>query len=251
MCITIVCIYIHVFDYSIMKRIERDKARTLRRQGYSVKEITNALSVAKSSVSLWVRAIKLTAKQKKRLSEKGHSLEVIEKRRATRLGNEYAYRQVFFQGGIKEIDQVSRRDIFFLGQGLYLGEGAKYSRANASFYNSDPRIIQIMMRFYREICHVPDSKFRAQVLLHPHLNASRAEEYWSKISGIPHSQFQKTSKQHNKASKGKKDSLPMGTFTIGVYDTQLFLKIMGWMEGAYQHMIPESLQIPSRYQAVL
>ena len=234
-----------------MKRIEIDKARVLRGQGYSVKEITRALSVAKSSVSLWVRSIKLTAKQKKRLSEKGHSLDVIEKRRATRLSNEYTRRQVFFQNGIEEIKTISRRDLFFIGQGLYLGEGAKYSRGNASFYNSDPRIIQIMMRFYREICSVPDTKFKAQVLLHPHLDAPRAEKYWSKISGIPRAQFQKTSQQHNKASKGKKDSLPMGTFTIGVYDTQLFLKLMGWMEGTYVRMIPSQAQISSRYKAVL
>ena len=234
-----------------MKRIEIDKARALRRQGYSVKEITRALSVSKSSVSLWVRSIKLTAKQKKRLSEKGHSLDVIEKRRATRLSNEYARRQVFFQNGIREIETISRRDIFFIGQGLYLGEGAKYSRGNASFYNSDPRIIQIMMRFYREICGVPDTKFKAQVLLHPHLDAQRAEKYWSKISGISRTQFQKTSQQHNKASKGKKDSLPMGTFTIGVYDTKLFLKMMGWMEGTYARMIPARSQIPSRYKAIL
>jgi predicted transcriptional regulator len=234
-----------------MKRIERDKARELRKEGYSVMEITNALSVAKSSVSLWVRSISLTSKQKRRLSEKGHSLEITAKRRATRLSNEYARRQVFFRTGVAEIKTISQRDIFFMGQGLYLGEGAKYSRGNASFYNSDPRIIQIMMRFYKEICKVPDAKFRAQVLLHPHLNSQRAEKYWSKISGIPRSQFQKTSQQHNKASKGKKDSLPMGTFTIGVYDTQLFLKIMGWMEGTYQRMIPPSIQIPSRYQRVL
>ncbi|RJQ33552.1 hypothetical protein C4568_04435 [Candidatus Parcubacteria bacterium] len=234
-----------------MKRLERDKARDLRRKGYSVKEITGMLGVAKSSVSLWVRFIELTANQKRRLSEKGHSLELIEKRRATRLSNEYASRQVFFQQALKEIDAISERDLFFIGQGLYWGEGAKYNRGNASFYNSDPHLIQIMMRFYREICKVPESKFRAQVLLHPHLDARRAETYWSKISGIPRSQFQKTSQQHNKASKGKKDSLPMGTFTIGVYDTKLFLKIMGWMEGSYLRMIPVQDQVPGRYRGVL
>ena len=234
-----------------MKKIEADKARELRKQGYSVKEITHVLNVAKSSVSLWVRSIKLTARQKKRLSEKGQSLEIIEKRRAARLANEYAHRQVFFQNAIVEISKISQRDIFFLGLGLYLGEGAKYNRGTASFYNSDPRIIQTMMRFYREVCNVSDAKFKAQVLLHPHLDAPQAEKYWSKISRIPLSQFQKTSQQHNKASQGKKDTLPMGTFTIGVYDTKLFLKIMGWIEGVYRHMIPENDRITSRYGSIL
>lgn len=234
-----------------MKRVEMDKARILRKQGHSVKEITRMLGVAKGSVSLWVRSIKLTVKQKKRLSEKGHSLEVIEKRRVARLANEYSRRQIFFQHAVKEINNISRRDLFFIGQGLYWGEGAKHSRGTAAFYNSDPRLIQIMMRFYKEICKVPNTKFRAQISLHPHLDTLRAEKYWSKVSGIPLSQFQKTSQQHNKASKGKKDSLPMGTFTIGVYDTQLFLKIMGWMEGAYQRVVPKREQVSSRYHSLL
>ncbi len=228
-----------------------DKARMLRRRGYSVKEITHMLGVAKSSVSLWVRPIKLTLVQKKRLTEKGQSLEVIERRRLMRISNERSQRQVFFLDAAKEIDNISRRDLFFIGQGLYWGEGSKSSRGTAAFYNSDPRLIQIMMRFYREICNVPEEKFRAQVHLHPHLSAPHAEKYWSKISGIPLRQFQKTAQQHNKASKGKKDSLPMGTFTIAVYDTRLFLKIMGWAEGTYQHMIPEQNQVLGRYNSVL
>ena len=236
---------------STMKRKEMDQARLLRKQGYSIKEITTMVGVTKSSVSLWVRAIALTTKQKKRLSEKGHSLGVTEKRRSTRLANEHAKRQIFFQQAAKEIQNISQRDLFFVGQGLYWCEGAKHSRGTASFYNSDPRLIQVMMRFYREICKIPDKKFKAQVILHPHLNALRAEKYWSKVSRIPRSQFQKTSQQHNKASKGKKDSIPMGTFTIGVYDTRLFLRIMGWMESSYSHIIPLRDQIESRYKSVL
>lgn len=83
------------------------------------------------------------------------------------------------------------------------------------------------MDFFKKICKVPDSKFKAQVLIHQHINASRAEKYWSGMSGIPPSQFHKTAQQYNKASKSEKDSLPMGTFMIGVYDTILFLKITG------------------------
>ena len=48
----------------------KEKARTLRRNGRSVKEIEKKLGVARSSVSVWVRDIKLTEEQKSRLKQK-------------------------------------------------------------------------------------------------------------------------------------------------------------------------------------
>jgi len=234
-----------------MKKIEKDKARLLRSRGYSMNEIVRILKVAKSSVSLWVRDVKLTSGQLQRLSKKGHTLEAIEKRRAIRLRNEFVRRQVIFKTAINSISGITDRDLFFVGLALYAGEGAKYSRGNVSFYNSDPRLVQIMMRFFKKVCKVKDRKFKGHVLLHPHLDAGVAEQYWSNISGIPLAQFQKTSQQHNKASKGKKDSLPMGTFMIGVYDTILFLKIMGWMDGAYRRIISKRLHVSDKYASVL
>jgi hypothetical protein len=101
----------------------------------------------------------------------------------------------------------------------------------ARIANSDPGIIRIMMRFFREICLVPEKKFRGSIHTYSHLNAQAAEQYWSKVSGIPRSQFYKTYCKPSIASKSKMDSLPYGTFEIYVCDTVLFYQIKGWIEG--------------------
>ena len=67
-----------------------------------------------------------------------------------------------------------------------------------------------------------------------------AEKYWSEITNIPISQFYKTYSKPSVASKGKKDSLPFGTFDIYVCDTKLFLTIMGWIEGIKRFTIKQS-----------
>ena len=138
-----------------------------------------------------------------------------------------------------------------LGTALYWGEGTKTKRGTVDFTNSDPRSVQVMMRYFREVCEVPEDKFRARVLLHPHLDSSAAEQYWRKVSGIPATNFYKTSMQHNKASKNLKDSLPFGTFSVSINDTTLYLRLMGWMEGMYRRLIPESSQIPCRHHKFL
>lgn len=54
----------------LTKVTEKIKARILRQEGLSIKEIAKTLKVAKSSVSIWVRNIKLTSTQAKRLKER-------------------------------------------------------------------------------------------------------------------------------------------------------------------------------------
>jgi len=221
-----------------MKKIEKDKAIILRKQGMSMNEIVDKLNVAKSSVSLWVRDIELTEKQKQQLSRKGHTKGVIEKRRIARLTNEQNKRNVLIDNASEDIGKISKRDLFILGVALYWGEGAK-KRNVIQFTNSDSRLIRIMMRFLKEVCEVPEIKFRGHIHLHTHLDSKKAEKYWSLVSGIKQKQLYKTSQQHNKASKNKKDSLPNGTFNIYVCDTKLALSMKGWMNGLYKNIIEQ------------
>jgi hypothetical protein len=121
-----------------------------------------------------------------------------------------------------------------MGIALYWAEGSKSQRGTVQLSNSDPRLIQIMMRFFRKICEVPKEKFRGHIFLHPHLDTRKSKKYWHNITGIPLNQFYKTSKQVSKSSKGKKDTLPFGTFNIEICNTELFLKIKGWIEKVYE-----------------
>jgi len=217
-----------------MKEREKKIARSLRGQGWSLNEIRQKLKVAKSSVSFWVRDIELTKKQKQTLSKKGVRKEVIERQRKTRLEREKAKRQIIIDKAKNEINSLSIKELKLIGIGLYWAEGSKLHRGTVQFSNSDPRLIQFMMKFFRRICKVPKKRFRGHISIHPHLDAKRAEKYWHKVSGIPLNQFYKTSKQQSRASKKTKDNLPYGTFSIQISITELFLKIKGWSEGLFK-----------------
>lgn len=234
-----------------MKRTERDAARTLRKKGYSIYEIMDTLGCAKSSVSVWVRDIHLSALQRKRLSKKGQSLRAVEARRINRLRNAKAGRNVYYVHAQQSVKSLTKSELTYLALGLYWGEGSKTSRGKVSFCNADPQTIQVMKRFYLEVCEVPSNKFRVRVSIHPHLSVERAEKYWAKVSGVPRSQFHKTVMQVSRASKGKKDTLPYGTCSLEVYDTKLFLRIMGQLSGAYRQLVPKSKRLTAKYEAYL
>ncbi len=213
-----------------MKTVEKQKAISLREGGESIKEIAKKLGVSKGSVSVWVRNITLSSKQLKKLKDKEHSVTVINKRRESRLRNEFGKRSIIINNAKGDIDSISKKELQLVGAILYWAEGRKRGKRIVTFSNSDPEIIQIMMRFFREICHVNSKKFRAQIHTYSHLNSAKSEEYWSKISGIPRAQFYKTYSKPSKAGKNKMDSLPYGTVDINVCDSVLFLTVKGWIE---------------------
>lgn len=213
-----------------MKNIERNKAIILREKGMTINEIVARTGYSKASISVWVRNVELTDEHKKRISQKGRSLRSIELRRQARLRNEKEKRDIFMFEAKNAIKAISQKELMLIGSMLYLGEGTKKSKGSASIANGDPEVIQIMMRFFREVCKVPESKFRGHIHIHPHLNIRGAEKYWSLISGIPLSQFFKTYSKPNISSKNKRDSLPYGTFGIYVHDTKVFLTVMAWIE---------------------
>ena len=95
-------------------------------------------------------------------------------------------------------------------------------------------MVALMMRFFREVCEVLETKFRGVVHIHPHLDAEHAKQFWSKISDIPLTQFNKTQIAVSKASQGKRDTLPLGTFRIVISDVRLKSRITGWIKGVAQ-----------------
>lgn len=214
-----------------MKSKFKQKSIEMREEGYSVKEIADTLNVAKGSVSTWVKNVALTSSQKLRLKQKSHSPEVIEKRRQSRLKNESDKKKQIIDAAAKEIAKINKQELKILGLGLYWGEGSKTMKGMARISNSDPSIIMMGMRFFREVCEVKEEKFRAHIHIHSKEATEEAEKYWSKITGIPTSQFFKTYAIKSKSSKNLRQTLKYGTLDIGVGDTRLLLRILGWIDG--------------------
>ncbi len=92
-----------------------------------------------------------------------------------------------------------------------------------------------MMRWFREICNVPEEKFR--IALHVHNLHVRQDiiQYWSKITDIPAKQFNKP--YVKQTSLGQRTNiLYNGTCAIAVYHKDLFSKINGWKMGMLKYL---------------
>lgn len=175
---------------------EKIQAIRLRRKGESVKDIASELGVGKSTVSLWVRDIVLTETQKTRLRERmisgGHKGRML----GALANKEKKLRRIEFAS-----DQAKRRmtllkknELFFVGLGLYWGEGVKSESGGFAIVNSDPRVIQIMIRWFTDCFGVDASRFRPRIFINE-LHRDRERKlirFWSEKTEVPQSQFAKT-----------------------------------------------------------
>ena len=143
--------------------------------------------------------------------------------------------QHFQKEGQKDIGRLSKRDLFLLGLGVYAGEGYKYGN-RAGVTNSDPAIVHLMLRWFREICFVHDEEFVCEVGINE-LHKDRVQEverYWSKLTCIPHKNFIKTSLKRVKNKKVYENRENyFGVLAVRIRKSaNLEYKILGWLHGA-------------------
>lgn len=211
---------------------EKIKAQELRKEGLSYGAIIQQIHVSKDTISRWCRDIELTKDQKRKLLEnkmfgqrRGSIVAADNKRRARILKT-----QVIFEEAKKDLGNLSKRDRFIAGIAFYAGEGNK-TDGKGGFANSDPKIIKFMMRWFKEFCKVPLSRFRGAIWIHEGLDAEAAKGYWSKITGIPQNQFFKTYIAKNKidSRKIRKNIHNYGVFAINFSVSDKQRRIMGWI----------------------
>jgi transcriptional regulator with XRE-family HTH domain len=217
-----------------MKYKEKIKAIKLRKRGLSYKAILKKVSVSKSTLSIWLREIELTKEQKNKLLNRA---EMAMYRAAKRkVANRIEKTNIIIEKAKKEVGGYKANSLFLIGISLYWAEGAKSQDETVKFSNSDEKMISLAMQWFREICGVPEKKFRVHVHMHNLHCRKDILRYWSKITNIPSSQFYKP--YVKKTSLGqRKNILYNGTCSIVVNDKDLFRKIMGWKVGLEEEFI--------------
>jgi len=220
------------------KIIEKIKAQELRQKGWSINEIAQKLNISKSTTSVWCRDISLTPIQIQRLVEKQTSksykgrLKGLEKIRQKRLQEVELLRKE----GIKEIKKLNKKEFLIAGIAIYWSEGYTAPvNYEVGFTNSDPKMVLFMLEWFKNCCKVSNNRFSFRVGINEiHKDrVKKVEKYWSQLTGIPLSQFNKVSLKKTKIKKIYKNyNEYYGTLRIKVRQgTRLRRKIDGWIEG--------------------
>lgn len=209
----------------------KEKVKKLRKQGLSYKEIQKLVPIAKSTVSNWCKNITLTPKQKRLLNKKYDTQH--KGAQANRLKRKREIKKIRSLAK-QEIKKLAQNPFGLAGLMLYWAEGSKTQYVGIC--NSDPNMIQFMMKWLREIGKVPEYKFKAYLNLHSGQDDKKTKRFWSKITDIPQAQFGKTYIKPEGVGF-KKNLLYNGTVKIVVCNKNLLHRILGWIDGYKEHYI--------------
>ncbi|MGY1498388.1 hypothetical protein ACW4TU_17610 [Streptomyces sp. QTS52] len=176
----------------------RHRARELRLQGWTYDRIQMELGCSKSSISLWVRDLP-APERRKRTREEASAIAKRGWEATLRLREEE--RQQTKQAAAEAVGQMTARELFLVGVGLYWAEGGKDKsydrRENVAFVNSDPGMIKVFLAWLT-LLEVERERLRYTVMIHETADVPGAEQYWADLVGTDRSAFNKTTiKKHN------------------------------------------------------
>jgi len=211
----------------------------LRKKGKTYGEIEKILNLPRGTVVWWGKKVKLTKKEKKIILDKSRKKwrkNIVGFNRINakiRSDKAREIRDAITLKAKRKIDRISKKDLLVIGTSLFWAEGSKSHRWHLCFANSDSEIIKVMMRFFREICHIPDEKIKALVHIYPGLSYKKVLTFWTKITKLPKENFWKPQTQISRASKRKRDrnTLPYGTIHLTVGNTEIASQVKGWIQG--------------------
>ncbi|MFG2759276.1 hypothetical protein [Streptomyces wuyuanensis] len=181
----------------------RAKARELRLQGMTYDRIQVELGCSKSSISLWVRdlpkPVRRTPAEQARLAGRKRWEHELAVRDGERRRTKAAARDA--------VGTLSDRELFLVGVALYWAEGSKDKawdrREYLKFINSDPDVITLYLRWL-ELLGVSRDRLRLQVSIHESADLEAAQRYWSDLTGVARTQFNKpVLKRHNPRTRRK------------------------------------------------
>lgn len=211
-------VYYSYMTYLKSSKIKR-KAIALRKLGYSLGEIALKLHISKSTASLWLKDVKMNVAALTRLNQSINNARLKGSNKKRRLHLDRLKRvQDESLKFIHSFDLHDQKMCKLLCSFLYWGEGGKVD-LNASFINSDNKMVKTYVFLLRKAFKIDERKFRALVHIHDYHNEEKVKKYWSKITKIPLTQF---TKSYRKPHSGRnKHPGYMGTIKIKYYDVQI------------------------------
>lgn len=230
-------------DYPTLKR----RALELRRQGLSYGEIRKAISVAKSTLSFWLKNLPLKPEHRKRLYTK----QVAILARGPQSQKERRQRE------IEEIVKRAEDEIHFplpnqalclIGAALYWAEGNKQGMCEIA--NSDPHLIVFMVKWVESMFKISPANLRARLNIYPQQNDKKIKKFWSELTGIPVRNFGKSFVKPI-SSGYKKNNLYYGTIKIEVpKSVNIRHRIFGWISAILKKLTPEVKLVQKRWESL-
>ena len=169
----------------------------MRKRGMSIRDIEKRLGITKSTLHYWFRDINISEHHSQRLKKRADTALFKARVEAVKWHNAQKAARLQMASDealatLAHIDMTSDAILELSLALLYLGEGMKKSGVTA-MGNSDPLILKFFVAMLRRLYEVPIHDMKCEIHLRADQDPKKIKRYWSRMLGIPASNFGKPS----------------------------------------------------------
>ncbi|OGN01255.1 MAG: hypothetical protein A2651_00950 [Candidatus Yanofskybacteria bacterium RIFCSPHIGHO2_01_FULL_42_12] len=207
-----------------VEKYKQNIAIEMRKRGLSYSEIENRLHVPKSTLSFWLKKIKLTQEQIKKLNDKRVKTAKANALRKTSKTSKLI--EEIKSTSSLDIKKISKKELWLTGIVLYWKNGNKSDlKKGVHFSSSNPDMIRLFLKWLKEVGGVRDDEIRFDIFAGKNKKnlVDKVNSYWSRATGFPKSCFRCIYFQKSKNS---------GFLRVKVAQSSMLARqIAGWIEG--------------------
>ena len=184
----------------------KSDAIKLRKQGFSIRQIERHLGVSRSTLSGWLKYVRIAPRHSKRLLKRWKNALVKARKKAVLWHNAQKKKRLEcakFEA-IKLLNSINVKDpkiLEFALAMLYLGEGTRKSDETA-MSNSDPTILKFFLVILRKVYNLDVGKIRCELGIRADQDPNKIRNYWARELRLPLKNFKCISV--DKRTKGSK-----------------------------------------------
>ncbi len=165
----------------IAKYHERELAIKLRKEGLTYSEILEKVNVSSSSLSLWLRDIRLLPSQSQRIESIRSDTRKLATERIRQLRVERT--KIITEKAEEEATMLINDPLWLSGLMLYWAEGTKAREWSIServgFSNMDPRMVKLFSVWCLKYLDVSEGDLRYEIYIHKTGDINAAKKYWA------------------------------------------------------------------------
>ena len=238
------------------KKFKKNTAIELRQKGLSYSDIQKRTDVPKSTLSLWLKNVKLDPVQMKNLEDR--RLQVARANARRRILKTSELIEEIKNSSAEDIKEISKRELWLMGIMLYWRERAVSGnqtdiRNGLRFTSSDPYLIKLFLKWLQQIGNIKNEEIKFDIFIGEDKKTSidaikEVVIHWSQVTSFPkeqflnHIYFQKNSlaRKMKPGYKKRKYSTPkksqFGLLRIRVKASSMLARqIAGWIKGIQQY----------------
>ena len=206
-----------------MKKYEhlKKKAIVLRRKGHSLDEISEMLSLGKTTIFYWIRGARLPATEKQRACARAAGMANKEKHNNLR--------QLAYKEGLQEYERWKALPTFLDFVVIYLTEGFRRTRNQVAVSNSNPSIMRLSLYWIDKLRN-PQRSIDYGLQCHIDNDENAVKEFWARHLDIESAKIKVFRKSNSGNLDGRQWRSMNGVLQIRVNDTYFRAKLQAWMD---------------------